>query len=315
MKTNGFSGRVIKGINVLLICMEIAIGSCTSKSVTLPVLTTDNVNGITRTAAASGGNITSDGGASITSRGVCWSTSSNPTTSDSKTDNGAGVGPFTADLTNLTPNTTYNVRAYATNSDGTNYGNQVTFTTPLTSVATLITTSVTSITSTTATSGGDITSDGGLPVTLRGICWSTAQNPTTSNDTTSNGSGSGIFISHLKNLSATTTYYVRSYAVNSDGTAYGNQVSLLTKVAGPPPNEVYIQGFAFNPVTITVVAGTTITWTNKDAVAHTVTSDTGAFDSGSIAANGTYSRTFSTTGTFAYHCTFHAGMNATVVVN
>jgi plastocyanin len=72
---------------------------------------------------------------------------------------------------------------------------------------------------------------------------------------------------------------------------------------------------AFNPVTITVAAGTTITWTNNDGVAHTVTSDTALFDSGSIPSGGTYSHTFSTAGTFAYHCKFHAGMTATVVVN
>ena len=163
--------------------------------------------------------------------------------------------------------------------------------------------------------GGNISSDGGESVTLRGVCWSTSQNPTTANDTTSNGPGTGIFGSHLANLTPNTTYYIRSYAVNSVGTAYGNQVSFKTAVAGPGANEVFIQGSAFNPVTITVAAGTAITWTNKDGVAHTVTSDTGAFDSGTMATNGTFSHTFSTAGTFAYHCAFHPGMTATVVVN
>jgi plastocyanin len=84
---------------------------------------------------------------------------------------------------------------------------------------------------------------------------------------------------------------------------------------GPGTNEVFIQGMAFDPATITVAANTTITWTNKDAVAHTVTSDTGLFDSGSIATNGTFSFTFSTAGTYAYHCTPHPSMIATVKVN
>jgi plastocyanin len=85
--------------------------------------------------------------------------------------------------------------------------------------------------------------------------------------------------------------------------------------AGPGLNEVWIQGMVYNPSTITVTAGTTITWTNKDGVAHTVTSSTGLFDSGSFGTNGTYSRTFATTGTFQYFCILHPSMIATVVVN
>jgi len=87
---------------------------------------------------------------------------------------------------------------------------------------------------------------------------------------------------------------------------------------GPGTNEVWIQGMAFTPSTITVAAGTTIKWTNKDGVAHTVTSDTGdseAFDSGSMGDGATFSHTFNTAGSYPYHCTFHLGMQATVVVN
>jgi plastocyanin len=84
---------------------------------------------------------------------------------------------------------------------------------------------------------------------------------------------------------------------------------------GPGINEVWIQGMAFNPSSITVSAGTTIKWTNKDAVAHTVTSDTDLFDSGSIVNNGTFSFTFSSAGILKYHCTPHPTMVATVVVN
>jgi plastocyanin len=84
---------------------------------------------------------------------------------------------------------------------------------------------------------------------------------------------------------------------------------------GPGTNEVWIQGMQFKPSTITVTAGTTITWTNKDAVIHTVTSDPGVFDSGSINNNGTFSYTFSTAGTYPYHCTPHPSMTATVTVN
>jgi plastocyanin len=83
---------------------------------------------------------------------------------------------------------------------------------------------------------------------------------------------------------------------------------------GPGANEVWIQGMAYNPSTITVTAGTTITWTNKDAVGHTVTSSPALFDSGLIGTNLTWSRLFDTAGTFTYYCTVHPSMTATVIV-
>jgi plastocyanin len=82
----------------------------------------------------------------------------------------------------------------------------------------------------------------------------------------------------------------------------------------PGPNEVFIKGMAFNPSTITVAAGTSVTWTNKDGVAHTVTSTGGLFDSGSINPGETYSHLFNTAGTFPYYCTIHTYMTGSVVV-
>lgn len=79
--------------------------------------------------------------------------------------------------------------------------------------------------------------------------------------------------------------------------------------------EILIQGNAYSPATLTVNAGTTVTWTNKDAVDHTVTSDTKLFDSGNISSNGTFSYKFSTAGTYNYHCTIHQEMTGTVIVN
>lgn len=93
----------------------------------LPVLTTSAVTNITQTTATCGGNITSDGGSTITVLGVCWSTDSIPTITDSKTTNGTSVGSFTSNITGLSSNTTYYVRAYATNSEGTGYGSAVSF--------------------------------------------------------------------------------------------------------------------------------------------------------------------------------------------
>ena len=95
----------------------------------LPELTTITATVITSYCATVSGNVISEGASSVTARGICWSTSQSPTIADNKTTNGIGMGSFTGNLINLTPNTTYYVRAYATNSQGTSYGNQVSFTT------------------------------------------------------------------------------------------------------------------------------------------------------------------------------------------
>lgn len=88
-----------------------------------------------------------------------------------------------------------------------------------------------------------------------------------------------------------------------------------TNGGGPGANEVWIQNMSFNPASITVTMGTKITWTNKDGVAHTVTSNSNFFDSGNIANGGVFSYTFTTAGTYPYYCRIHPTMTATVVVN
>ena len=101
--------------------------NCT-KDVTIPILTTNDVTEITETTATSGGSISSDGGAMVTERGVCWSTNPNPTIADFKTMNGTGAGVFRSVITGLSTETIYYVRAYATNSMGTGYGSEISFT-------------------------------------------------------------------------------------------------------------------------------------------------------------------------------------------
>ena len=95
-----------------------------------PVLTTNAVINITQNGALSGGRISSDGGSSIFSKGVCWSTSSNPTIANSKTNDGSGTSDFTSNLSGLFPGTTYYIRAYASNKNGNGYGQQIIITTP-----------------------------------------------------------------------------------------------------------------------------------------------------------------------------------------
>jgi hypothetical protein len=101
--------------------------ACYSASASSPTVTTTTASGVTSTAASSGGNVTSDGGDSVTSRGVCYATSSNPTTPC--TSDGTGTGTFSSSLTGLSASTTYHYRAFATNSVGTSYGSDLTFTT------------------------------------------------------------------------------------------------------------------------------------------------------------------------------------------
>jgi uncharacterized protein (TIGR02145 family) len=194
---------------------------------TIPRVTTTAISLITASSATSGGNVTSDGGSAVTLRGVCWSTITNPTTTDSKTTDGAGSGIYISNITVLTPGLSYHVRAYATNSVGTSYGDDIPFTTGIIPPS-VTTAAITAITTTSATSGGNVTSDGGAAVSARGVCWSIVVNPTTSDFKTSDGTGIGIFNSNITGLTPNTFYYLRAYAINSAGTAYGNVVSFST---------------------------------------------------------------------------------------
>lgn len=195
---------------------------------TLPMaqsdLTTMEPTGIGHTHATCGGYVNSDGGSEVTERGVCWATTQNPTTNDSHLSNGSGTGEFSVEITGLTANTSYHVRAYAVNDKGTAYGDDVTFKTLDYTTPIVITGEITETTNTTAICGGKVTSDGGLTVTARGVCWSrTNENPTINDNHTTDGTGIGDFISNITGLTANSTYFVRAYATNSKGTSYGER--------------------------------------------------------------------------------------------
>ncbi len=191
----------------------------------LPTVSTSTASGIGSNSVTLGGNVTSDGGATVTAKGVAWGTSSNPTTG---TAMGSGTGSYSATVSSLSSGTLYYYRAYATNSVGTAYGTQSSYTT-LSFVAPTVTTSgITSITYNSASSGGNVTSDGGSGILERGICWNTSTNPTTSNYKTSVSGTTGSFTAGMSSLSASTRYYVRAYARNSVGTSYGANQSFVT---------------------------------------------------------------------------------------
>jgi plastocyanin len=182
-----------------------------------------------------------------------------------------------------------------------------------TSGMSVTTSTVSSITDTTGVSGGNIQYTGSDPITARGICWSITQSPTIAGLKTVDGTGNGQFVSNIVGLTGGTTYFVRAYATISTGTVYGDEISFTTKIK-QLANEVFIQGNAFSPQTLTVPVGTTVKWTNKDAISHTATSNTGLFDSGTLGEGGWYSFQFTSAGSFAYHCAIHPGMTGTIIV-
>lgn len=111
--------------------MLLFFSACTKKDEpqTLPILSTIAVNTIMQSSALSGGNVSNDAGSPVTARGVCWSTTANPTIDNNKTSDGVGMGTFLSSMPTLSPGTSYYLRAYATNANGTAYGNVFKFTT------------------------------------------------------------------------------------------------------------------------------------------------------------------------------------------
>ncbi len=211
-------------------------------------LTTVEATAVTNASAILGANITSIGDCALTEHGIVLSTSASPTTGNSKyTDTTiTGTGSFSVLAGSLLPATTYYARAFATNCKGTNYGNEIHFTTlggGASGTPTVSTTAATNITNTSAITGGSIISIGTCLITEHGIALSTTPNPTTSHTTYTDNtiSGVGNFSIPLGGLSANTTYHVRAYATNCNGTAYGNDVQFTTTNAGGTADTGYFK--------------------------------------------------------------------------
>ena len=225
-----------------LICALIISNSC-KKNPVIPTLTTSDATNITVTSLSSGGNITNDGGSMVTASGICYGTTTGPTTASTHTTDGSLSGSFVSKITGLAQNTMYYLRAYATNNVGTAYGNEVTATTAPPALSTLTTTTISSITINSAVTGGSITSGGNDSVSVRGVCWAITTGPTTTNDKTTDGAGTGNFVSTITGLQPGEIYYVRAYATNSAGTAYGDEIIFSTKISD-------VEGNTYNTVPI-----------------------------------------------------------------
>lgn len=193
----------------------------------VPFLTTAEISEITGNSAMGGGAVTGNGGADVTAYGICFGTSENPTTADATTNDGEGTGAFESMLSELQGNTTYYVRAYATNSAGTGYGPQVSFTT-LVDLPKVTTTAVSGITKTSAVTGGAVTNNGGADITQYGIVWGLNSEPTTTDNVIEATMEMDSFVIDLTELEKYTTYYVRAFATNSAGTGYGENIEFTT---------------------------------------------------------------------------------------
>ncbi len=217
---------ILSAIIVLFSCKK-------EKTDVFPTVITLAVTDITESGATIRGNVANDGGSEISARGAVWSTDNNPTIKNNQgiTSDGTGLGEYAGNITGLTESTTYFVRAYAINKAGTSYGNEVSFQT-LQSVelATVATVAVTNITHNSATSGGNITNDGGGEITARGVVWSTGENPTLEDNQgyTEDDTNASEFESTIAEIAGNTLYYLRAYATNSAGTAYGSQETFAT---------------------------------------------------------------------------------------
>jgi hypothetical protein len=229
----GGTNYTISGTSQLL-SVPYALHAKTAESVTgsvtgpTPTVTTIAPTNVLATAVNTGLTILNNGNEFILASGICYNTTGTPTINNT-TYSTFGTWTGTS-LNNLSPSTTYFARAFATNSNGTSYGNEISFTTISGNV--IITTNpITNVTDSSFVTGGNISSDGGASITQRGVCWSTTNtNPTIgTNNFTTNATGSGSYTSNVDwPINPNTLYYVRAYAINSVGTFYGNTQSATT---------------------------------------------------------------------------------------
>jgi len=196
-----------------------------------PGVTTEEVSNKGFNSGTGNGSITYVSKSGISSHGFCWNTTGMPTISDSKVDLGATtkIETFTGSLTDLNESTTYYVRAFATNSTGTSYGEEVSYTT-LADKPIVITTDAYSIRQTKAVVKGNLSDLGASDVTSYGFCWNTTGAPTITDENVDLGGMimPSSFSDTLSSLSKGTTFYVRAYAINASGIRYGDDASFAT---------------------------------------------------------------------------------------
>lgn len=225
----------------------------------IPTVQTLEVVDISYHRCAVGGVVSDDGGAPITTVGWCWGTNPNPTIGNdySALPNYLVVNPMSGDfydsITNLLAGTTYYVRAYAKNSVGISYGNEVQFTTTELEMPTVVTGNITNIRNTSFKGSVTVISDGGTDIIEKGICWSLSTNPTPADAHIVDVSTTGTQLI-VTGLEPATMYYIRAYAKNEVSTAYGDEVTITTTNDGElcigTPTVTDHEGNVYNTVQI-----------------------------------------------------------------
>jgi len=199
----------------------------TTMALSLPTVVTSQVKTITPTSAILEGKVLQNGGFEIMERGVYWGSSPEVVSTGTKLAIGDGIGNFSQHITGLNPGAHYYVQAYAANSLGTGYGDELSFAT-IVIAPVVITIPVTNKTATTAEVGGSVTSNGGSTVTEHGVFWGISPNVLSTGTKLLIGSGIGTFSKTINGLTPGTAYYVQAYATNSAGTSYGDEIILVT---------------------------------------------------------------------------------------
>jgi len=248
-----------------LVTASIIFASCTKEMSEVrlePTLSTSQTLNVTSDSATVVGFVVAEG-AGFSEKGVCYDTAATPTIENSKVayTGDTPTATYNVILSGLDYATKYYARAYATGDKGTVYGKEVTFTT-LPVIPTLTTAAITSITGNSALGGGNVTVSGGADVTARGICFGLDHNPSLSDSKTVDSLGTGAFVSKLANLKGNMTYYVRSYATNAAGTAYGPEVSFTTLVDLPGITTTAVTGITKT----SAVSGGEVTYTGGDVI-------------------------------------------------
>lgn len=209
----------------------------TSTSIFLPTVGSTSVGSITATSASASAVISSDGGATVTERGFYYGTNNPPTEADTKVVSTATGNSITADLSGLSPNTRYYIRAFATNSQGTQVGAINVFTTADNRTAPSIgSITASNLTSATVDLLATIIDNGGADITEKGFCYTTTAGttPTTADSkAVSTTEGDDISLT-LTGLRAVTTYYIRAYAINGSKTGYSETITVTTPASNVP---------------------------------------------------------------------------------
>ena len=222
---------ICKRTAAIVLMAFFAIGLTTCKKEIIEVPTVKVFEGaitINYTKASVSAEVTDQGGAEVKSRGFAYGESGGAMDTIFC---GSGTGVYSAELTNLEPNTTYVYEAFAKNTGGFGTSGKVTFTTKDNEKPTVKTNEVKDedVTTTTASVSGIVTDDGGTQIIECGVCWSTNHTPTISDNFVSKEGDLGEYTCDLTNLSPNTKYYACAYAKNSKGLTYGNEVNFQTK--------------------------------------------------------------------------------------